>query len=64
LSSVLTVPIMVTPRAPAHWQAINPTPPAGRVVQDGFAALQRIDLPEQVLRGHAFHHQRWRPCCR
>ena len=27
-SSVLTVPIIVTPRARAHWQAIRPTPPA------------------------------------
>ena len=27
-SSVLTVPIMVTPIARAHWQAISPTPPA------------------------------------
>ena len=28
LASVLTVPIMVTPIARAHWQAIRPTPPA------------------------------------
>ena len=27
-SSVLTVPIMVTPRARASWLAISPTPPA------------------------------------
>ncbi|MNR69505.1 hypothetical protein D3C85_1948080 [compost metagenome] len=27
-SSVLTVPIMVTPIARAHWQAMRPTPPA------------------------------------
>ena len=28
LLSVLTVPIIVTPIARAHWQAIRPTPPA------------------------------------
>ena len=28
LASVLTVPIIVTPRARAHWQATRPTPPA------------------------------------
>jgi hypothetical protein len=27
-SSELTVPIIVTPIARAHWHAINPTPPA------------------------------------
>ncbi|MNY68195.1 hypothetical protein D3C86_2059150 [compost metagenome] len=27
-SSVLTVPIIVTPIARAHWQAMRPTPPA------------------------------------
>jgi hypothetical protein len=27
-ASVETVPIMVTPSARAHWQAIRPTPPA------------------------------------
>ena len=27
-ASVLTVPIMVTPMARAHWQATRPTPPA------------------------------------
>jgi signal recognition particle GTPase len=27
-SSVLTVPIIVTPSARAHWQATRPTPPA------------------------------------
>ena len=27
-ASVLTVPIMVTPSAFAHWHAIRPTPPA------------------------------------
>jgi hypothetical protein len=27
-SSVLTVPIIVTPIALAHWHAIRPTPPA------------------------------------
>ena len=30
----------------------------GRVVEDRLAALQRIDLAEQVLRRHALHHQR------
>ncbi|MCY1369681.1 hypothetical protein D9M69_567330 [compost metagenome] len=30
----------------------------GCVVQDGLATLQWIDLPEQVLRRHALHHQR------
>ncbi len=28
--------------------------------KDRLAALERIDLPEQVLRGHALHHQRRR----
>lgn len=32
----------------------------GRVIQDRLAALQRIDLPEQVLRRHPAHHQRGR----
>jgi hypothetical protein len=27
-SSVLTVPIIVTPSARAHWHATRPTPPA------------------------------------
>ena len=36
----------------------------GRVVQDGLAALERIDLAEQVLRRHALHHQRRRRCGR
>jgi hypothetical protein len=49
---------MVTPSARAHWQAIRPTAAAARVIQDRLAALERIDLPEQVLRGHALHHQR------
>ena len=32
---------------------------AGRsVIENGLAALQRVDLPEQVLRRHALHHQR------
>ena len=57
-SSVLTVPIMVTPRARAHWQAIEADAAGGGVVQDRLAALERIDLAEQVLRRHALHHQR------
>ncbi|MNL60994.1 hypothetical protein D3C87_1848600 [compost metagenome] len=38
-SSVLTVPIMVTPIARAHWQAMRPTPPAAawyRIVSPPF----------------------------
>jgi len=27
-ADVLTVPIIVTPMARAHWQAMRPTPPA------------------------------------
>ena len=39
-SSVLTVPIIVTPIARAHWQAIRPTPPAAawyRIVSPPFS---------------------------
>ncbi len=39
-SSVLTVPIIVTPSARAHWQAIRPTPPAAawyRMVSPPFS---------------------------
>ncbi|MNW17477.1 hypothetical protein D3C71_2188920 [compost metagenome] len=38
-SSVLTVPIIVTPMARAHWQAMRPTPPAAawyRIVSPPF----------------------------
>ena len=49
-----------------HRDAERPRPLAGdqadaaggRVVEDGLAALERIDLAEQVLRRHALHHQR------
>ncbi len=39
-SSVLTVPIIVTPSARAHWQATRPTPPAAawyRIVSPPFS---------------------------
>ena len=57
-SSVLTVPIIVTPMR-ARPLAGHQADTAGRgVVQDRLAALQREDLAEQVLRRHALHHQR------
>ena len=36
----------------------QPDAAGGGVVEDRLAALQRMDLPEQVLGGHALHHQR------
>ena len=55
---VPTVPMTVAPRCLAHWQAIEPTPPAAawkRIVSPGFNA---IGLAEQILRGEALEHHR------
>jgi hypothetical protein len=53
----LTVPIIVTPMARAPLAGDQADATCGRVVEDGLATLERIDLAEQVLHRHALHHQ-------